>query len=128
MRLKGRKRPADAELLLSQVSEVFKAKKEALGARRAADQLDICVASLYKYIRRENVPDIDVLRAATDKWGIKWKHLDPYEILSRRKVKTAQQMVFSYLSAMKEDDIEVVEVAPDGTTVLQIVLKIKIPT
>lgn len=114
-------------MLLNQVSEVFKAKKEALGAKRAAGQLDICVASLYKYIRRENVPDMDVLRAATDKWGIKWKHLDPYEVLSRRKVKTAKQMVFSFLSAMKENDVEIVEVGPDGATVLQIVLKIKIP-
>jgi hypothetical protein len=126
LRRRGRKRPADAELLLSQVSEVFTAKKEELGIERARKDVNVCLSSFYKYMKGQNVPDIDVLRTATDKWGTKWKHLDPYEILRRRKVDTAKQLVFSFLSAMKEDDIEVVEVEPDGT-VLQIVLKIKIP-
>jgi hypothetical protein len=123
---KGRKRPAGAKHLLAQVSKVFKAKKDAVGAKKAAEQLGICLASFYKYVNGENVPDIDVLRAATDKWGIKWEYLDPYEILSRKKMKTPEQMVFSFLAAMKEDDIEVIEVSPDGST-LQIVFKIKIP-
>lgn len=123
---KGRKRPADAQLLLSQVSEVFTAKKEDLGIEKARKQVKVCLSSYYKYMRGENVPDMDVLRAATREWGVKWKHLDPYEILKRRKVDNAKQLVFSFLSAMKEDDIEVVEVEPDGA-VLQIVFKIKIP-
>jgi hypothetical protein len=36
--------------------------------------------------------------------------------------------VSSALSAMEEDDVEVVEVVPDGTSVLQVVLKIRIPS
>jgi len=124
----GRKRPADARMLLKQVSEVFSQKKTELGIEKARKDVNVCRASFYKYMRGENVPDIDVLRAATDKWGTKWTYLDPYEILSRRKLKTPEQMVFSFLRAMKENDVEVVEVSPDGTTaVLQIVLKIKIP-
>jgi hypothetical protein len=123
---KGRKRPADAELLLGQVSEVFKAKKEELGIEKARRQVKVCLSSYYKYMRGENVPDIDVLRAATNEWGIKWKHLDPYEILKRRKVDSAKQLVFSFLSEVKENDIEVVHVEPNGA-VLQIVFKIKIP-
>lgn len=123
----GRKRPFDAELLLNQVSEVFKAKKEELGIERARKDVNVCRASFYKYMRGENVPDMDVLRAAKEKWKIKWKHLDPSEILRPLKVKTARQLVFSFLSEIEEDDIEIVQVAPEGASVLQVVLKIRFP-
>jgi hypothetical protein len=115
-------------MLLKQVSEAFRAKKDELGAARAAKELDVCLSSFYKYLKKENVPDMDVLRAATEKWNIKWKHLDPSEVLRPRNVETAEQLVFSFLNAMTEEDIEVVEVGPDGRSVLQVVLKIRIPS
>ncbi len=125
---KGRKRPADAELLLKQVASEFRKKKEELhSAKRAAKELGVCPASFYKYMAGENVPDMDVLRAATDKWGIKWKHLDPSEVLRPLKMKTAEQLVFSFLNALHEEDIEVVEVGPEGNSVLHISLKIRFP-
>jgi len=126
-RKRGRKRAADAELLLQQVSAEFTKRKEQLGAKRAAKELGVCLQSFYKYIAKENVPDIDVLRAASDKWGIRWKYLDPSEVLRPMKVKSAKQLVFSFLSEIEEDDVQVVEVAPDGTSILQIVLKIRFP-
>ncbi len=128
MKRRGRKRPFDAALLLNQVSEVFKAKKEELGIERARKDVNVCRASFYKYINGENVPDMDVLRAAKEKWGTKWKHLDPSEVLRPMKVKTAKQLVFSFLSEIEEDDIEIVQVAPEGASVLQVVLKIRFPT
>ena len=128
MRKKGRKRPADAELLLSQVSEAFKAKQDQLGAKRAAKELGVCLSSFYKYVAGENVPDMDVLRAATDKWGIKWRYLDPSEVLRPLKLKTSKQLVFSFLDALREEDIEIVEVGPEGSSVLHILFKIRFPT
>jgi hypothetical protein len=126
---KGRKRPADADLLLKQVASAFARKKEELGsAKRAAKELQVCVSSFYKYMAGQNVPDIDVLRRATEKWGIKWKYLDPSEVLRPLKIKSTEQLVFSFLNIMEEEDVQVVEVAPDGTSVLQVVLKIRIPS
>jgi hypothetical protein len=127
LKRRGRKRPADAELLLNQVSEVFTAKKNELGIDKARKDVNVCRASFYKYMAGENVPDMDVLRAAKEKWGIKWKHLDPSEVLRPMKVKTAKQLVFSFLSQIEEDDIEIVNVAPDGASVLQVVMKIRFP-
>lgn len=127
MRKKGRKRPADAEFLLEQVKEKFGAKKEELGAARAAKELGVCLASFYKYLKKENVPDMRVLQAAAEVWHIRWKHFDPSEVLRPRKVETPEQLVFSFLEAMDEEDIEVVEVTPEGMSVLQVVLKIRIP-
>jgi hypothetical protein len=78
----GRKRPADAELLLNQVSRVFKAKKDELGVERARREVNVCRSSFYKYMNGENVPDMDVLRVATEKWGIEWTHLNPSDYTS----------------------------------------------
>jgi hypothetical protein len=129
VRRKGRKRPADAEFLLEQVAEKFGKKKEELGsAKEAADELGVCLSSFYKYLKKQNVPDMRVLQAAAEKWKIKWTHLDPSEILRPRKMDTAEQLVFSFLKKMSEDDIEVVQVSPDGRSVLQVVLKIHIPS
>jgi len=118
--------PPDANIVGSKW--VFKAKKEELGIERARKDVNVCRASFYKYINGENVPDMDVLRAAKEKWGTKWKHLDPSEVLRPMKVKTAKQLVFSFLSEIEEDDIEIVQVAPEGASVLQVVLKIRFPT
>lgn len=128
-RNRGRKRPADAEFLLEQVAAEFEKQKNRLkSAKRAADELGVCLASFYKYLKKENVPDMRVLQVAAEKWHIKWKHLDPLEVLRARRVETAEQLVFSFLDAMDKEDIEIVEVGPDGMSVLQVVLKIRIPT
>ena len=128
MRRKGRKRPADAELLLEQVASEFRKQMERLGsAKLAARELGVCLASFYKYLNRENVPDMNVLFEAKKKWGIEWKHLDPSEVLRPLKAKTAKQLVFSFLEEMTTDDIEIVNVTPEGTSVLRVSLKIRIP-
>lgn len=124
----GRKRPADAEFLLKQVADVFtKKKSEPGGAKKAAKQLGICLASFYKYAKGINVPDIDVLRAATENWGTKWTYLDPREVIRQKKVKSSEQLVLSFLDSVKEDDIEIVEVASEGKGMLQVSLKIRFP-
>ena len=124
---RGRKRPAGSEHLLKQVSEVFGAKQDELGAEQAAKELGVCLASFYKYVSKKNVPDMDVLRTAKEKWGVKWKYLDPAEVVQPLKMKSPEQLVFSFLSAMDEDDIEVIEVAAGGKNVLQVVLKLHFP-
>ena len=111
------------------MASAFSQKKEELGSvRRAAKELQVCVSSFYKYMAGQNVPDMDVLRRATEKWGIKWKYLDPSEVLRPLKMKSTEQLVFSFLNSMDEEDIEVVEVGPDSANVLQVILKIRIPS
>jgi hypothetical protein len=114
-------------MLLNQVSEAFKEKQALLGAKKAAKELGVCLSSFYKYVAGENVPDMDVLRAATDRWGIRWKYLDPSEVLRPLKLKTSKQLVFSFLDAVRDEDIKIVEVGPKGNTVLQISFKIRFP-
>jgi hypothetical protein len=122
----GRKRPADAELLLSQVKAEFTKKRDELGAKKAAEQIDVCRASFYKYVNGETLPDFEVLRRAHHEWGIKWKYIDTSEVLPIRKVRTPEQAVFSFLRALDEDNVEI-SVGTEGETVLHIKLKVHFP-
>jgi hypothetical protein len=123
---RGRKRPADAELILSQVKKEFAKKKDELGSvKKAAAELGVKPSSFYKYLRGNTVPDMQVLRNATNEWGIKWQYLDPSEILPRKNVKSPQQFVFAFLQALQEQDIEVVRVGPKKHNVLQVTLNIR---
>jgi transcriptional regulator with XRE-family HTH domain len=124
----GRRRPADAELLLSQVKEHFQRKRNELGsATKAAKQIGVCPASFYKYLNGETLPDFEVLRRAHNEWGIKWLYIDTSEVLPIRKVRTPEQTVFSFLKALHEDDVEISQVGTEGETILHIKLKVRFP-
>jgi hypothetical protein len=122
----GRKRPAGAELLLAQVKEEFSKKKAELSsAKKAADELNVGLASFYNYINGKTLPDMEVLRRASEKWEIKWKHIDMVKILSQVKVRTPQQLIFSFLDALREEDVQVVWVGPKSQKTLQVTLNIR---
>jgi transcriptional regulator with XRE-family HTH domain len=124
----GRKRPADADLVISQVKAEFHKQMDRLGgAKEAADQLGVCRASFYKYLKGETLPDFEVLRKAHNVWGIKWKYIDTSEILPIRRVQTPEQAVFSFLRAMNEDSVEITQVGTEGATTFNIKLKVTIP-
>lgn len=106
--------------------EKFSQKKEELGAKRAAADLDVSLASFYKYINGENVPDVEVLRRAKREWDIKWpKLMDPSDILPTEKARTAEQYVFSFLDALQKTDVEIIDIGPKGYRSLQVTLKIR---
>ena len=122
----GRKRPADAQLVIDQVKKKFGQKKKELGARKAADDLEVGLASFYNYLNGKTLPDWDVLRKATEVWGIKWPTImDPSEILPKRKARSAEQYVFSFLDALGKDNVEIVAIGPKGHKTLQVTLNIR---
>jgi hypothetical protein len=123
---RGRKRPADAELLLSQVRREFTKKKTDLGSvKKAAAQIGAKPSSFYKYLLGKTVPDMQVLRNASKEWGIKWQYLDPSEILLKDNVRTPKQFVFTFLKALDVQDFKVVRIGPKRANVLQVTLNIR---
>jgi hypothetical protein len=78
-----------------------------------------------KWGQVQTVPDMDVLWVAAKKWHIKWRYLDPSEILRRRKLKTPEQLMLGFLDGVREEDIEVVGVKPGGQADLRVVLSIR---
>jgi len=123
---RGRKRPADAEFVLRHVKLEFAKKKRELGAKKAAADLRVGVASFYNYINGTTIPEIDVLRQAKKVWNIKWpKLMDPGTVLPRRDARTPQQYVLSFLDALGKDDVQVLDIGPKGYKTLQVTLNIR---
>ena len=115
---------------MAQVANEFKKKKVELGARKAARQLNVSLASFYKYVAGSDLPRMEVLKKAREEWGIKWALIDPAEILQSRKIQSAEQYALSFLETLREEDVEVSEVkpakrGPQKESVLQITLKIR---
>lgn len=124
---RGRRRPAHAGFLIAQVKKEFGEKLRELGAEQASRTLGVRRASFYNYVSGQTLPDMEVLQKAVQNWGIKWRYLDPSEILHRSKPQSPEQMVFAFLDTVREEDIEVVDVKPDGRSNLQVVLNIRFP-
>jgi len=110
---------------MGQVSEEFTKRKGVLGAREAAEQLDVCVASFYNYLNKKAVPDLEVLRRASQIWDITWKHMDFSEIMQKQNVRSQEQLAFAFIGSVQEKDIEVSEIRPVGKNVLKLALKIR---
>jgi hypothetical protein len=128
LKTRGRKHTPGEKQLLQQVAEVFTKKKQELGAKRAAKELSICVASFYNYAAGIDLPRMEVLRDAQVKWGVKWELVDPSEVLRTREVHSPEQYVLSFLDALREEDVEVAKIGPEGKNALKVTLKIRFPT
>ena len=125
MATRGRRRPADAKLVIAQVKEVFgKKKKELGGVGQAAKDLGISPQSFYNYINGKTLPDIGVLRKASEKWKIKWIYMDLSEVLNVRKLTPAEQLSLP-LYSIQAKDVEVVAIGPKKSNVLQVTLNIR---
>jgi hypothetical protein len=121
---RGAKHTFAEKQLMRQVADVFSQKKQNPGAKTAAKQLGVSLPSFYNYANGTDLPRIEVLRDAQEKWGITWMLLDPSEILRSRKFTSANQLSLP-LDSIREQDVEVVEVHPKKSNVLRITLNIR---
>jgi hypothetical protein len=113
--------------LKAQVAKVFSAKKnEKGGAKRAAADLRISLASFYKYAAGDDLPRMEVLRDAQEKWeGVKWDLIDVSQITKKQKIESSEQYVLSFLQEVREQDVEIAKIRPKGERVLQVLLNIR---
>ena len=88
MKRRGPRHSPGEKHLMTQVARVFTLrKKEKDGAKRAAKELGISLASFYKYAAGDDLPRMEVLRAAQQKWkGVKWDLIDVSKLLKKRAV------------------------------------------
>jgi hypothetical protein len=127
MKGRGRKRTPGEKQRLLQVAEVFSKKVENLGAKKVAEELNICLASVYKYAAGDDLPRDEVLWRAHKNWGIKWDYVDFSRMLRVRSVRSPEQLRLWALESLREEDVEVVKVASEGGSVLRVVVKIQFP-
>ncbi len=128
MKTRGRKRTPGELHLLAQVKKVFKAKRDKGEALEAAKELNISLASFYKYANGENLPRMEVLRDAQERWkDVKWNLIDVSQITRKKKVASPEQFVLSFLQEVQERDVEIARIGPKGERVLQVLLNIRFP-
>ena len=104
---------------------MFSAKMGELGAKAAAKEVNVGLTSFYNYVNGKTLPDLGVLRTVSEKWGTKWKHIDPSEILPKRTIRSTEQYVFEFLDVLKAKDVEIVDIGPKGHKTLQVTFKIR---
>ena len=115
---------------MAQVKRVFAQKKVEMGARRAADELNVCLASYYKYLSGEVLPSMEVLKIAQEKWEVEWELIDVSKITTPRKISSPEQYLLFSLQELRAEDVEVASVRPIGPkrdSALQVTLKIRFP-
>jgi hypothetical protein len=127
LKTRGRRHSPGEKRLMQQVAEEFGKKKKELGAKEAAKALNVCLASFYNYLAGTDLPRIETLDDAREKWGIKWDLIDTEEMLRKKRVDSAEQFVFSFIDAVRKEDVEVSRVGPQGSTVLEVRFRIRFP-
>jgi hypothetical protein len=129
MKKRGRRHTPGEEHLMEQVAKVFTAKKDQEGgARKAASDLGISLASFYKYAAGQDLPRMEVLRDAQEKWkGVKWDLIDVSQITKKKKITSPEQYVLSFLQEVRTQDVEIAKIGPKGERVLQVLLNIRFP-
>jgi hypothetical protein len=116
--------PGEKELL-RQVAEVFSRRWKELGnGTKAAKELGINPKSFYKYAHGDDLPRIEVLRAAQRKWkDVRWKFFDQSTLFRDAKPKVPEQLLLPLIQSIRQEDIEI-EILPGAESSLQVRLKI----
>jgi hypothetical protein len=125
----GPKHTYAERVLMNQVATEFTKKWNELGtAKKAAKELGIKSYSFYQYAAGTALPRIEVLRAASVKWGIKWNLIDTSTLFRAAKPISAEQLLLPLIRSIREEDVEVIEVAAAGDSSLRVMLKIRFTT
>lgn len=125
MKKRGPKHTYAEKELLKQVAEVFSKKWAELGtATKAAKELGVNPKSFYKYANGDDLPRVEVLMAAQEKWKIKWDLMGSSVLFRRTKAKAPEQLLLPLIQSVREEDVEVIEVVTDGDSSLRVKLKI----
>jgi hypothetical protein len=124
----GPKHTFAEKLLMKQIAEEFTKRKKKLGAREAAKQLGVSLASFYNYAAGSDLPRVEVLRTAHKKWDINWDLIDTSTLLKAAKPISAQQLLLPLIRSVREEDVEVIEVVSGNDSSLRVMLKIRFAT
>ncbi|MBZ5511925.1 MAG: helix-turn-helix domain-containing protein [Acidobacteriia bacterium] len=145
MKRRGRKPKPHTDKDIRLMSDVSKQLTEQIGKRfsgkaikfQAAQELGVSRAALYNYIRKIDVPGMDVLERLNQKWGLEFAYgvlkLDTEFFRAQRESRppatdtrsTAQQYVLPFIEGLREQDIEVLQVTPHKPSSVDVRLRIR---
>ncbi|MGH9602802.1 MAG: hypothetical protein ACRD24_10485, partial [Terriglobales bacterium] len=108
--------------------EFTKAKQEK-GARAAAKEMGVCLASFYNYVNGKDLPRFEILKRAHQKWNSKFDHIDFEAVLPEykgaRELPEEKQYVLPFIESVREEDVAIVDVRAKRPNSLEVRLKIR---
>jgi hypothetical protein len=114
---------------MKQVADEFTKKWREYGTvTKAARPLGINPKSFYKYAHGTDLPRVEVLLAAHQKWEIEWDLIDASTLFRKLKPSTQEQLVLPLLRSIREEDVEVIEVVTGNDSSLSVKLQIRFST
>ena|ERR1700722_2312026 len=126
---KKRPRTTAEKLLMGEFSEKLreKMKKEGWNAKEAASDLEVCLASLYNYRNREDLPSYEILKRTHDKWGWNFQYIDFAERNAKAPTEFEQprQYVLPFIENVQKGDIQVIRAKPVRPDCLELTVQIR---
>jgi transcriptional regulator with XRE-family HTH domain len=119
---------------MAQVSKAFYQimKDEKLRAEDAARKLGVSRASFYKYLRKEDLPRLEVLRRANHLWGKEFTYagfaLDNefFENLAKEPGPPKEEQIpLPFIEGLRNEDIKILEVIPRKPNAVELKLRIQ---
>jgi hypothetical protein len=97
----------------------------------AARNLGVCRASFYKYLAKEYVPGLAILRRAVKQWKVDLKYADyalddqffENTVKNKGPVKE-EQIPLPFIEALRTEDIQILAVIPRKPNAVEVKLKI----
>lgn len=122
-----------SEQLTEQIAKRFTGKAT---RSQAAKELGVSRAALYNYIRKTDVPGMDVLDRFNEKWGLEFTYgamkLDTEFFRAQREARpakdaqtTAHQYILPFIEGLREQDIEVLQVTARKPSAVEVRFRIR---
>jgi len=101
-------------------------------AKKASLELGVSRASFYKYLAKDDVPSLAILRRAVKLWKVKLHYAD-YALddeffeksVKERGPVREQQMPLPFIEGLRNEDIEILAVIPRKPNAIEVKLRIK---
>lgn len=125
---RGRILSPGEKLLKAQVAAKFGKMMEEKGAKVAAKELGVCLASFYKYVKGDDLPRFEVLKRAHKKWRCQFRYIDfdavlpKYRGLQRPR---EEQYVLPFIESVATKDVSVIAVEAKRPNSLMLRLEVK---
>jgi hypothetical protein len=128
---KIRPRTTAEKLLMVEISKKLYALMHEQGwktGEAAARKLKISPASMYNYLRKDDLASFEVLRRIHDEWGVDFQYMDFGTIPRRRgpsETDQPRQYILPFIEGVRESDIQIIQAKSVKPDTLQLTITIK---
>jgi hypothetical protein len=128
---KTRPRTTAEKLLLAEISKKLYALMDDRRWKRvatAARQLKISRASMYNYLKKNDLASFEVLKRIHDEWGVEFEYLNfgtNVTVRAPSEAEQPRQYILPFIEGVRETDIQIIKAKSVKPDTLQLTINIK---